>query len=392
MSASKAVMVWILIFGAMVIALISVLIILVAYRITNPLTQVMAIAQALADLDLRHAVPSALLKHRDEVGDLAHAFERILESLKQFMTANLHNAGALNDYAHDLSQISQHSSHAADDISKSMEHVAAGADEQARDTAEAVETMDEFANLIEEEQQELKSLNQAATQVMRLKEEGVQSIRVLEEKTQISKTSADEITHVIDNANAAAERIFDASQMIKSIAKQTNLLALNAAIEAARAGESGKGFSVVAEEIRKLAEESNRFTEEISEIINELKARTENAVVTMSVMSKVVDEQSQSVEQTMDKFAGISQAIEETKEAMDKINHSGESMLQRKESIITIIQNLASVSEENAASTQQVHAAVEEQTALMNKIAETSSAMKKLADDMNESISKIKHE
>ena len=107
-------------------------------------------------------------------------------------------------------------------------------------------------------------------------------------KTNTNQQASQEINEVIVNVHDSAGEIYQASQMIKTIADQTNLLALNAAIEASRAGEAGKGFAVVADEIRKLAESSKQFTEEISMVIHELQQKTERAVTTMQDMSSIV--------------------------------------------------------------------------------------------------------
>ena len=268
--------------------------------------------------------------------------------------------------------------------------MATGATEQAKNTDAAVQTMDNFAALIEEEQLGLRQLNQSAQRVIELKTEGVNHVQLLVKKTQDTKIASDEINAVIMNASESAEKIYQSSQMIRSIADQTNLLALNAAIEAARAGESGRGFSVVAEEIRKLAEQSQRFTEEISAIINELKQKTESAVVTMKGMHHVIAEQSQSVSATNEKFDGIAEAIEQTTAAIDRMNQSGKMMLERKQTIVDVIQNLAAISQENAASSEEVNASIEEQTAGMNQIAQSSGEMSELASEMAVGISKFK--
>ena len=215
-------------------------------------------------------------------------------------------------------------------------------------------------------------------------------VKELVENTKASDKGALEISNVINNVDESANKIEVVSQMIQSIAEQTNLLALNAAIEAARAGETGRGFAVVAEEIRKLAEQTNSFTGEITQIIEDLKARTENAVNTMEEIKVTVASQSESVKLTNIKFEGINEAIERIRGLIHKISRSGEEMEKEKDLIIDIMQNLSAISQENAASTEEASASVEEQTAAMEEIANASEALASLADDMQVLVSKFK--
>lgn len=374
-----------------ILAFVTVLIVFRANSISKSLLKVTDIAEHVADLDIRNAVPKDLTNREDEVGVLANAFERILESLRIFMNMNVKSVHVLSENANSLTQISKESAETADQISKTIEEVAYGAGEQAKDAEIAVESITYFGTLIEEEQLELVNLNEATDLVDQLKEVGIENIEDLVKKTQQNKSSAKEITEVILNANESAVRIVEASLMIKSISDQTNLLALNAAIEAARAGEYGRGFAVVADEIRKLAEQSNQFTEEIEIIINELKNKTEEAVVTMKDMNHVVEEQGMSVENTKEQFDGIARAIETTKTIIAKLNKSGQLMEEKKSQIIGNIENLAAVTEENSASTQEVNASVEEQTAIIMQIADATESLNDLVVEMKENINKFKH-
>lgn len=374
-----------------ILAFVTVLIVFRANSISKSLLKVTDIAEHVADLDIRNAVPKDLTNREDEVGVLANAFERILESLRIFMNMNVKSVHVLSENANSLTQISKESAETADQISKTIEEVAYGAGEQAKDAEIAVESITYFGTLIEAEQLELVNLNEATDLVDQLKEVGIENIEDLVKKTQQNKSSAKEITEVILNANESAVRIVEASLMIKSISDQTNLLALNAAIEAARAGEYGRGFAVVADEIRKLAEQSNQFTEEIEIIINELKNKTEEAVVTMKDMNHVVEEQGMSVENTKEQFDGIARAIETTKTIIAKLNKSGQLMEEKKSQIIGNIENLAAVTEENSASTQEVNASVEEQTATIMQIADATESLNDLVVEMKENINKFKH-
>ena len=322
---------------------------------------------------------------------LARGFEKILENLKEFMVSNNEISNMLNTHSKDLTNISIQSLQTTEEISKTIEEVAHGADDQAREAEHAVEKMNYFGNLIEEEQKELHQLNEVTNVVMILKDEGISKIVDLVDKTRSNELAAKEITDVILNANQSAIKIAEASTMIKNIADQTNLLALNAAIEAARAGEAGRGFSVVADEIRKLAEQSDIFTGEISIIIGELSSKIKSAVSTMESMNSIVNEQSRSVNETKDKFDGIADAIEKTKNVIEQLNKSSGIMQDKKGEIISNIENLAAVTEEYAASTQEINASVEEQTATMNQIADASESLSDLAEQMNSNISKFKY-
>lgn len=222
-----------------------------------------------------------------------------------------------------------------------------------------------------------------------MKNEGSVSILELMERTQERERYMERIQEGIIKTNQSAAKINSASQMIQAVAEQTNLLALNAAIEAARAGEAGRGFAVVAEEIKKLAEQSSNSTKEIDLIVNELQINSQNAVEIINKSAFIAKKQEDSVIITDERFKGIAAAVEKTKEIVGKLNISGQEMETKKNQIINILKNLALIAEENAASTQQVSAATEEQTASMIEIANASQGLSHLAQELQQAIDKF---
>ncbi len=347
-------------------------------------------AGAMAGGDFRQDLPAELSHRRDEIGDIAEAIRYMQDSMKKMIRNVIEASEQVAASSEELTATSQQSATASDEVARTIEEIAKGAGDQAKDTEKGAMAAGELGEVVEKDKTALMALNQATDLVSQLKDEGINTLEQLIGKTKKSSQGSAQVHEVIINTSNSAERINKASGMIKNIAEQTNLLALNAAIEAARAGEAGRGFAVVAEEIRKLAEESNRFTGEISTIMDELTGQTGNAVKTMEEVSKIIEDQSNSVEETNQKFAGINSAIETMKKSIQEVNTSGHEIEKKKDEITQILQNLSAISEENAAGSEEASASVEEQTAAMAEIANSSEELSQIAEELNRLVQQFK--
>ncbi|MBN2897434.1 MAG: methyl-accepting chemotaxis protein [Clostridia bacterium] len=319
---------------------------------------------------------------RDELGQMGAHFNTAIENLRKMFHQISDHSNQVADTADELAVTTNQASTASEEVSKTIEELANGASEQARDVEQTAQDVDQLGNLLEADADYIRELNVAADQIERQKEAGFAILDELILKTEQNSQAVGDVYNIIMSNNESAEKIESASEMIQSIADQTNLLALNAAIEAARAGEAGRGFAVVADEIRKLAEQSNNFTNDIKLVIDELKDQSQNAVNLIQDTRVVVEEQASSVGETGNKFRGIAEAIDAIKIIIVQLNHSSELMMDNKNHIIELTQNLSAFSEENAASTEEASAAMEEQAATIAEIASSGNRMAQVAEEL----------
>lgn len=379
------------------IALILGLGIIISYYVgcylTKPIIAVTNRMESLAQLDFtigKHMEAAKNLDRKDEIGTMTRALRHMRDNVCDFIAKTAETAQHVAAASEELTATSQAASVSSEEVAKTIEEIARGASDQAQDTESTAMNMEQMGDLLEKDGRHIQSLNKAVVEIDREKENGFLILKDLIDKTAMSSEAAQSIAEVILRNNESAEKIESASDMIQSIADQTNLLALNAAIEAARAGEAGRGFSVVADEIRKLAEQSNRFTEDIRKVIDELKIQSQKAVQTVEEVKQIVDSQSISVGETESRFKGIAKAIDDMKGIIVALNQSAEQMLDNKNEIIGLTQNLSAISEENAASTQEASATIDAQVANIEDIAKSGEALAIIAEELQVLIQKFK--
>lgn len=198
------------------------------------------------------------------------------------------------------------------------------------------------------------------------------------------------VTEQTDRTNESAQNISNAVTVIQDIAAQTNLLSLNASIEAARAGESGRGFAVVAEQIRKLAEDSAESATEIENIVRELMGNSKDSVEKMQELSRDSSVQADKLNRTKESFYELKKEINEVSSASKEIFDQTVVIEELKKGVNDVIEQLATVAQENAASTEETSASMQSLANNVDLCKEESAILNDLSKNINEQTSRFK--
>jgi methyl-accepting chemotaxis protein len=211
-------------------------------------------------------------------------------------------------------------------------------------------------------------------------------LSALIETINIISNSFDNVSGKIQGLGIKISEINKITDVINSIAAQTNLLSLNASIEAARAGDAGRGFAIVAEEIRKLAEQSKSSSNDINRLIQDISKETSIVVSTTNGVNDDLKQQTNVIEVSVDNFKKIIEAINAILPQIEEINSTVEEINNEKDQIVKTIHSTASISEENSASSEEIAASTQEVTVSAENLANTAQL---LADNYNNLIKQV---
>ena len=376
--------------GIVVLAII--LSVFVRRRLVVPIGDVSDTLARFADLDLDKDKGAKVREHQyrtDEIGSMVGSLARMANSMRDMVGKINGVSQSVAATSEELTATAQNTSHAAGKVRDNIHGIAESARVQLSDTQTASEHTEEAMHLIEDNGKVMTALNEATDNIKKRQTEGAEILSDLMKKSTETADATQEVARVVEETNERAERIEEASAMIQSISEQTNLLALNAAIEAARAGEAGRGFAVVAEEIRKLAEQSRGFTDEINGIIAELKTKSQQAVDTMEVSKKLVEESNVNLGRTQRRFEMIGEAVQNADSVVERLNASSKDLTEKNKSIADIVDRLMKLAKENDVTTDEAEASVDSQTQALSDIAEASESLAQVATDLQNEVGRF---
>lgn len=365
-----------------------IVILLFSKHISRPIRVINGSLEELAKGDL--TLEELKIKNRDELGNLSSSFNTMLSNLKVLIKTIHESSGSVSEYATLLSANTNTTLEAINEVAVAIQDVTTSVTIEATSTERAVDEISELANRIKSVSDSAHKIHETAGVTNKLNEDGLHTVELLMDITNINNATSSEISDVIYKVSESTEKINIITQTITQISKQTNLLALNASIEAARAGEAGKGFSVVAEEIRKLAEQSSSAVEEIKGIIQAIQMYSDTSVKTMETVKKGTSDQNDAVIKTKEAFVHISDALKNLNVLVDRIDLDSKNMNDRKEEIVSLIKNISTTTEEITAQAEEVSASTEEEVSQVQEIASHSERLKKLAINLADTIKQFK--
>lgn len=339
--------------------------------------------------DLRFNVSPVLMRRADEIGMMARSLESVQESLTEMLGNVIHTGQILNQSSEKFSEKFSHITESIRDTNQAIDDLAQGATNQANDTETVNGKIVELDGVIETERNDIHKLGEAVSAMTKHSSGASESIGELD---QITKTTIETINIVSEQTNRnndSAAHINRAIEIIKGLASQTNLLSLNASIEAARAGASGRGFAVVAEEIRNLSEESSNNALEIERIVKELVDNIRSSVGKMDEVMNNVQKQQNCLEETRSAFRLLTQEVALVEDVTSEIGEQTKILGSLKEIVMDSVNSLASVVEENAASTEETSAGMMLLSETIGECTEDTEKLVNLSHLLNQQASKF---
>ncbi|WP_326512585.1 methyl-accepting chemotaxis protein [Clostridium intestinale] len=376
-----------------IVAVIGVLTALIIINlITRNLKKIDNHMTILSTGDLTKGVEENLKKKKDEVGDIANAINKTQQYISEIISLIKINSDSIDMKSENLSNISSKFVYSTENIAHAIEEVASGSDTQAQELTDTVEIVNKFGRELDKIVVQFEEINTRAVDIDKKAKKSNNSMEMVVQGLLELIVTFSEFKEKINLMDKNIKKVNEFTSVIKSISEQTNLLALNAAIEAAAAGDTGKGFGVVADEVRILAEKSKTASNKIFEIASDLLKDTRNISSNSEKMNNEIVKQRETIDTSMTSFKEISSSIEEITPRINNVSRYVERLSSNKDDIVIKSENVASISQEISSLAQEISASMEEMKESSLDVSITSKDLKDMTAVMKENVGIFKIE
>lgn len=368
-----------LIIGVVIVVLVNIVIVRLVKKITNPIDEITDMMSQVSEGDFEIRAKDSSVKEisymSEKINNMVGKFSNILRSTNNVTEDIVNSSDALKDIAGSTSV-----------LENKMQEIAEGATEQSRDTDALFELTSNMQEQFDQLHSESMSVVADSKKAITIGEDGNTKLRFLQENNKKTLKDIDSIQKIIQALDEKTRHISEILSTINSISEQTSLLALNASIEAARAGEHGKGFSVVADEIGKLAENSGNATMDVASILDGIRNETESTVEMMNQISEKFREQIDSVNEVEGAFAELNQSSVKISEDIGRMEPMIEQMKILSQEVVASTEQIADISRNTVESSQEIYQALNEERRLIegfsDKVEELAEVSMNLKTDM----------
>lgn len=368
--------------------IIAVLIIVIFANVINKnIKNILEVLRSLASGDLSK---KCSITSNDEIGEIASDINIMTASMKELILEIKNKSEQLHNNSMTLASVSKEMSASSESVANAVQDVAQGTGMQALDLSDMSGLFNNFGQALDQIVDSIKAIENNSTNINIRATESNTNMESLINSVNEMKSSFDSFKSKILNLGNDIKQINEISNVINGVANQTNLLALNAAIEAARAGDAGKGFSVVADEIGKLAGQSRVSSESISVMVENISKETALIVDNTEFIGSKFNNQLEDINRVVNSFKLINISIDEISQEIRGISSTSNSVSSEKEVIFEKVETASSIAQEVSASSEEIAATAEEMSASSEEVAATADELSSMTSEMLDHANKFK--
>lgn len=373
-----------------VLIIVSITSVLGASSIAAAIKRAIAYVEQMCQGKLGMKASPKMIGRKDEIGDMCRGMKQLDDNLTAIVREIQTQSHILGETSVTCNSNVHKILDSAEQVNAATEEVASATTTQAQGASAAEDNVNIIGRTIEEANGQIQEFSDMSREMAHASGSASKTMTELNRSMKQVKEAVDVIHHQTNETHVSVEKIGEMTEVITSIATQTNLLSLNASIEAARAGEMGKGFAVVAEEIRGLADQSKESAAQIRSIVENLIQNSDHSVEIMNGMVDEISQQNEKLNVTQNAFESLNEEIFKVVNAIDVISKQIDSIEQYKSGVIESIEGLSEISQNNAASTQETAATMDQLTQIIGECKVATANLVRIATELRQNTQKFK--